>query len=171
MLRVPGETLGISEALSPQGLPHSLRRRRLLTRLISEFSWKFKHLEGAANRRKPQILAEHRCRLGSVTLGPSPLGFSLALDMPSLFEGRRNCVRQLVKYSVGACGCCVMVLSSLRSARNTVAKSTGPQLGPSWSKVFSKKAKIKGQQLKGKIVSALFHFFRVFQNFSSRTFS
>ena len=49
---------------------------------IHPFSWKFQHLEGAGNRRKPQIFAENRRfsqktagnrRLGSVTLGPSPL--------------------------------------------------------------------------------------------------
>ena len=45
----------------------------------SPFSWKFQHLEGAGNRRKPQIFAENRRfsqdfrRLDSVTLGPSPL--------------------------------------------------------------------------------------------------
>ena len=49
---------------------------------IHPFSWKFQHLEGAGNRRKPQIFAENRRfsqktagnrRLGSVTLGASPL--------------------------------------------------------------------------------------------------
>ena len=49
---------------------------------IRPFSSKFKHLEGAGNRRKPQIFAENRRfsqktagnrRLGSVTLGASPL--------------------------------------------------------------------------------------------------
>ena len=49
---------------------------------IHVFSWKFQHLEGAGNRRKPQIFAENRRflqktagnrRLGSVTLGASPL--------------------------------------------------------------------------------------------------
>ena len=49
---------------------------------IHPFSWKFQHLEGAGNCRKPQIFAENRRfsqktagnrRLGSVTLGPSPL--------------------------------------------------------------------------------------------------
>ena len=49
---------------------------------IHPFSWKVQHLEGAGNRRKPQIFAENRRfsqktagnrRLGSVTLGPSPL--------------------------------------------------------------------------------------------------
>ena len=48
----------------------------------SPVSWKFKHLEGAGNRRRPQIFAGNRRvsqkttgnrRLGSVTLGPSPL--------------------------------------------------------------------------------------------------
>ena len=48
-------------------------------RLTWPFSWKFMHLEGAENRRRPQIFAERRkaagnCRLaGSVALGPSPL--------------------------------------------------------------------------------------------------
>ena len=45
-------------------------------------SWKFKHLEGAGNLRKPQIFAGHprfsqiaagNRRLGSVTLGASPI--------------------------------------------------------------------------------------------------
>ena len=49
---------------------------------IHPLSWKFQHVEGAGNRRKPQIFAENlrfsqktagNCRLGSVTLGPSPL--------------------------------------------------------------------------------------------------
>ena len=49
---------------------------------IHPFSWKSQHLEGAGNRRKPQIFAGNRRfsqktagnrRLGSVTLGPSPL--------------------------------------------------------------------------------------------------
>ena len=49
---------------------------------IHPFSWKFQHLEGAGNRRKPQIFAGNRRfsqktggnrRLGSVILGASPL--------------------------------------------------------------------------------------------------
>ena len=48
---------------------------------IRPFSWKYQHLEGAGNRRKPLIFAENRRfsqktagnrRLGSVTLGASP---------------------------------------------------------------------------------------------------
>ena len=50
---------------------------------IRPFSWKFQHLEAAGDRRKPQIFTGNRKRfsqktagnrrLGSVTLGPSPL--------------------------------------------------------------------------------------------------
>ena len=49
---------------------------------VHPFSWKFKHLEGTGNCRKPQIFAGNRRssqktagnrRLGSVTLGASPL--------------------------------------------------------------------------------------------------
>ena len=49
---------------------------------IQPFSWKLKHLEGAGNHRKLQIFTENRRflqktagdrKLGSVTLGPSPL--------------------------------------------------------------------------------------------------
>ena len=74
---------------------------------IHPFSWKFKHLEGAGNRRKPQIFAGNRRfsqktagnrRLGSVTLGPSPLArpYSLAVISPpkhTEFGPRRPCVR------------------------------------------------------------------------------
>ena len=58
------------------------RRKPQIFSQIRPFSWKFQHLEGAGNRRKPQIFAGNRRfsqktagnrRLGSVTLGLSPL--------------------------------------------------------------------------------------------------
>ena len=81
----PLETPAIKWGLSKRGLgPKGANQAQKTADFFSQihpFSWEFKHLEGAGNRRKPQILAENRTflqktagnrRLGSVTLGPSP---------------------------------------------------------------------------------------------------
>ena len=62
---------------------------------IHPFSWKFKHLEGTGNRRKPQIFAGNRRfsqktagnrRLGSVTLGPLPLAWRYFRGVSGYFQ-------------------------------------------------------------------------------------
>ena len=59
----------VRERESPKRRFSAENRRFLQTH---PFSWKFKHVETAGNRRLPQKTAGNR-RLGSVTLGPSPL--------------------------------------------------------------------------------------------------
>ena len=68
--------LGTKVTENPQNTDFAENRR------FSQIQWKYKHLEGAGNRRKPQIFAENsrfsqktagNRSLGSVTLGPSPL--------------------------------------------------------------------------------------------------
>ena len=77
---------------------------------IRPFSWKFKHLEGAGNRRKSQIFVEHRRfsqkttgsrRLGSVTLGPSPLArpYSRSQEQKNFRKSLRGGLPCMVKIS------------------------------------------------------------------------
>ena len=59
---------------------------------IHPFSWKFQHLDGAGNRRFSQETAVN-CRLGSVTLGPSPLARPYLGSSGKFWDVQEGCKR------------------------------------------------------------------------------